>query len=460
MNHDREIMLGTMNVKRLLIKLALPAMAGMLINALYNIVDTLFVARGAGELAIGGLTFAFPVQMILMAVGLMIGVGSASVYSRAFGKKDYDTMDRIVNSALKLDIVIALIFAILAFIFLRPLLLFFGATQSNYQYGMDYLSIILIGLIPQTLSMVLNNFTRAEGRPIVSMYALMIGAGLNIILDPIFIFGFDMGVRGAAIATVISQFASLIFIFSAAYSKKSNLNIHFNHFFSIDFKLSKEALLVGFPTFLRNATGAIITIIILRIIKTYAGSESMAETYQSIYGVINRVINFVFLPSFGIVQGLVPIVSFNYGARNHHRVKSVITFATSIVVVYFILGYVFIHFASPLIFTVFSETNNQTFITLGTNAFRTLSIGFVLVGFQIIASSIFQAFGFPIRATIVTISRQVLFFIPFAFIFSSYWGIMGIWIAFAASDFLTGFISIFLLGSEIKTINQRALEGA
>ncbi len=457
MNHDREIMLGTMNIKKLLIKLALPAMAGMLINALYNIVDTLFVARSAGEIAIGGLTFAFPVQMILMAVGLMIGVGSASVYSRAYGKKDYDTMDRMVNTALKLDIVIALAFAILGYVFLKPLLSFFGATPDNYQYGMDYLSIILIGLIPQTLSMVLNNLTRAEGRPIVSMFALIIGAGLNIILDPIFIFVFDMGVRGAAIATVISQFASLVFIFSAAYSKKSNLKIHFNHFFSVDLKLSIEALAVGLPTFLRNATGAIITIIILRLIKQYAGGVDMINTYQSIYGVINRVINFVFLPSFGIVQGLVPIVSFNFGAKNHHRLKEAIKFATTVIVTYFIFGYAFIYIMSPTIFTVFSENGNSVFISLGTEAFRVLSLGFILVGFQIVASSIFQALGFPLRSTIVTISRQVIFFIPFVFLFTFEWGIMGIWIAFAASDFLTGFISIFLLRSELKSINKLAL---
>ena len=458
MNHDKEIMLGTMNVKKLLIKLALPAMTGMLINALYNIVDTFFVAKGAGEDAIGGLTFAFPIQMILMAVGLMIGIGSASVYSRAFGKKDYDTMDKMVNSALKTDVFIALILAVLGYIFLEPLLNFFGATPDNFQYGKDYLSIILIGLIPMTLSMVLNNLIRAEGRPMISMYALMIGAGLNIILDPVFIFGFDMGVQGAAIATVISQFASFIFIFSIAYSKKSSLNLHFDHFFSIDVKLTKEAIAVGLPTFLRNATGAVISIIILILISKYAGTVDQITTYQSLYGVINRVISFVFLPSFGIVQGLVPIVSFNFGAKNFQRLKDVIRFAVTIVIVYFLFGYAFIYFASPAIFTAFSENGDPVFVKLGTDAFRILALGFTVVGFQIIAGSIFQSFGFPIRATVVTISRQVIFFIPLVYIFTSMRGIVGIWIAFAAADFLAGFLSIFLLMGEMKTINKAALE--
>lgn len=458
MTQNKEKMLGELNVKKLLMKLALPAMAGMLINALYNIVDTFFVAKGAGEAAIGGLTFAFPVQLILMAVGLMIGIGSASVYSRAFGKKDYDTMDQMVNSALKADVIIAILFAIVAYIFIDPLLNFFGATSENFQFGKDYLSIILIGLIPMTLSMVLNNLVRAEGRPMISMYTLMIGAGLNIALDALFIFGFDMGVQGAAIATVIAQTVAFSFIFIYAMSDRSSLKVHFSHFFQVNFKLIGEAISVGLPTFLRNSTGALITIIILRLINKYGGTVTEITTYQSIYGVINRVISFVFLPSFGIVQGLVPIVSYNFGAKKYQRLKGVIKFAVMIIAIYFIFGYIFIYGASPFIFKIFSDSADANFISLGTHAFRILALGFTVVGFQIIASSIFQSFGFPVRATIVTISRQVLFFIPLVYLFTNLWGLTGIWIAFAAADFLAGVLSIFLLIKEMRTINQLSLQ--
>ena len=458
MTHDKEQMLGHMDVKKLLLKLAIPAMSGMLINALYNIVDTYFVAKGAGEVAIGGLTFAFPVQMILMAVGLMIGVGSASVYSRAFGKKDYKTMDEMVNSALKTNVIITVILAIVAFIFINPLLRFFGATVDNFQYGYDYLSIILIGLIPMTLSMVLNNLVRAEGKPMISMYTLMIGAGLNIILDALFIFVFDMGVSGAAIATVIAQTTAASFIFIYAMSKHSNLSVHFNHFFHIHKKLTFEALSVGFPTFLRNSTGAFISIIILKLIAKYGISTDQVTTYQSIYGVINRVISFVFLPSFGIVQGLVPIVSFNFGAKKYKRLLDVIKFAIKIIFVYFIFGYIFIYTASPIIFKAFSDESSQSFITLGTQAFRVLSIGFIVVGFQIVASSIFQSFGFPIKATIVTISRQVIFFVPLVYILSFYYGITGIWMAFAAADILAGLLSMILIKKEFHDIHQLQLQ--
>lgn len=456
MNQEREQMLGTLNVKKLLIKLSIPATFGMIFNALYNLVDTIFVARGVDEIAIGALTFAFPVQMILLAIGLMIGIGSASVYSRAFGRKDYVKMDKAVNIALGIDVILSGIITILGYMFLDDLLRFFGATDINIGYGRDYLSYILIGLIPMTLSMVLNNLNRAEGRPKIAMITMIIGAGMNIILDPIFIFGFGMGVKGAAIATVIAQVIAFIYIFINTYSKKSLLKIHVTHFFKFDRQMTKEILSVGFPTFLRNATGAVLVIIINRLINQYVISEP--ELTISIYGIINRVINFTFMPAFGIIQGLVPIVGYNYGAKNYKRLKEAIMYATKIIVVYFLLGLVFIMALAPQIFSIFSESNHQAFIANGAKAIRIISIGFTLVGFQIIVSSIMQAFGYPIRALIVTISRQVLFFIPFVYVLTSWLGSDGIWIAFPVSDILAGIIGLVLLIFEMKHIHQKAIE--
>ncbi len=456
MNQEREQMLGTLNVKKLLFKLSVPATFGMVFNALYNLVDTIFVARGVNELAIGALTFAFPVQMILLAIGLMIGIGSASVYSRAFGRKDYGKMDKAVNTALGIDIILAGIIMLLGYIFLDDLLRFFGATDINIGYGRDYLSIILLGLLPMTLSMVLNNLSRAEGRPQVAMITMIIGAGLNIILDPIFIFGFGMGVQGAAIATVIAQTMAFIFIFTTTYGKKSLLKIHITHFFKFDFPLIRETLSVGFPTFLRNATAAVLVIIINRLINRYVAVDPALTI--SIYGIINRVINFTFMPAFGIIQGLTPIVSYNYGAKNYKRLKEAITFATELIVIYFILGFVFVMTLAPQIFSIFSESNNQTFISDGAQAIRIISIGFLLVGFQVIVSSVMQAFGYPIRALIVTISRQVIFFIPFVYILTALYGSVGIWIAFPAADILAGIVGLVILILEMKHIHNKSLE--
>lgn len=458
MKMDREKMLGNMDVKKLLIKLSVPAIMGMTMNALYNFVDTLFVAQGAGEIAIGGLAMAFPIQMVSAALGLMIGVGSASVFSRAFGRGDRVKMEQAVNTALRIDFILALLFSILGFIFIDELLLFFGAKATNIGYAKDYLSVIFLGLIFQTLSMVLNNLTRAEGRANLAMFALIIGTGLNIILDPIFIFdfGFGLGVKGAAIATVISQVVAFSFIFYKSVEPKSTLNINLHKFFHIDFATIKETIAVGMPTFLRNATGALLAIIIFRLISKYAMDN--ADIYQSIYGVINRIIMFIFLPCFGIVQGMVPIVGFNFGARNHQRLKDVILYATKIIIAYFILGFIFVQVFATGIFSIFSKDHNVFFIEYGSQAFRIISFGFLLVGFQIIVSAIFQSFGFPIRAMIATLSRQVLFFIPLAYLLTYLLGIEGIWYAFAAADLLSGLISIGLLIFEMKSINKIAQE--
>jgi putative MATE family efflux protein len=457
MNNENERLLREYDVKKLLVKLSIPAIAGMAINALYNFVDTLFVARSAGELAIGGLAFAFPIQMIVFAIGLMIGIGAASVFSRAFGRRDYQKMEDAVNTALRIDVVLAAIFTVLTFIFIDELLVFFGATAENIGFAYDYLSIILLGLIPQSLSMVLNNLTRAEGRSKIAMFSLMIAAGANIVLDPIFIFGFGLGVKGAAIATVIAQFIGLGFIIYKSLGKDSNLKIKLDKWFHIDMQTVKEIVVVGFPTFLRNSLGAFLAIIIYRLINRYGGDEP--GIYISIYGVIGRIINFVFLPSFGIVQGMVPIVGFNFGARNIKRMKDTILYATKIVVIYFILGFVFIQLAAPFLFRLFSENNNPEFIEYGTYAFRIMVYGFLLVGFQIVVGAIFQALGYPIRAMIITLSRQILFFIPLIYLLTYLFNDMkGIWFAFAAADILSGLVSIILLVIEMRSINNMSFE--
>lgn len=457
MDSSNEKLLREYDVKKLLIKLSIPAFLGMAVNALYNFVDTLFVAIGVNEIAIGGLALAFPIQTIVMAVGLMMGLGSASVFSRAFGRKDYDKMSSAVNTGLRINGLIAAVFTILSFLFIDELLIFFGATAENMMYAKDYLIIILIGLIPQSFAMVLNNLTRAEGRSKAAMYSLIIAAGVNIILDPIFIFGFDLGVKGAAIATVIAQFVGLIYIFLVSIGPTSHLKINLKRWFEIDKETVKDILVIGFPTFLRNALGALLAIVIYRLINYYGGDEP--AIYISIYGVINRIINFVFLPSFGIVQGMVPIVGFSYGAKQFDRMRETIKFATKIIIVYFIVGFFFILFSATGLFRIFSESNDALFIEYGAYAFRIIAIGFLLVGFQIVVSAIFQALGFPIRAMIITISRQILFFIPLVFILTAVLGdMLGIWIAFAGADILSGLVSLILLLVEMKNIKQLNIE--
>jgi Na+-driven multidrug efflux pump len=250
MSQKSSDMLEHMNIKKLLITLSIPATLGMMVNALYNLVDAFFVSQGAGQIALGALILAFPVQMVITAVGIMIGIGSASVFSRAFGRKDYDTMKTAVNTALRLDLLIAGLISIFGYIFIDDLLVLFAASESNVGYAKDYLGVILLGLVPLSLTIVMNNLARAEGRPKIAMVTMMIGAGLNILLDPIFIFdfGLGLGVKGAAMATVISQSIAFIYALLNALSAKSFKIISYGFLFlGLQVMLSSLYQSLGYP---------------------------------------------------------------------------------------------------------------------------------------------------------------------------------------------------------------------
>ncbi|AIO19560.1 Multidrug export protein MepA [Candidatus Izimaplasma bacterium HR1] len=453
MNENSDL-LGNTNIRKLLIKLSIPAIVGMGVNALYNLVDTIFVAQGAGEIAIGALAYAFPVQMILYAVGLMIGIGGASVFSRAYGRGDTETMKHTINTSLRVGIVLALLVSLFGYLFLDEMLVFFRASDSNIGFAKDYLSVILIGLVPLTLSMVLNNFARAEGRANLAMFGFIMGAGLNIILDPIFIYdwGLGLGVKGAAIATVISQFSSFTFLFFNSLSKKSILEINLINPFLINLKVLKDVVVIGLPTFVRNSLGSILSIIIFILIdESVSGDPAI---YISIYGVMNRLINFLFLPSFGVVQGLAPIVGFNYGAKKFKRIRETINDATLFVFVYFTIALILIQVFAPQMFMIFSKDHSEFFISTGARGFRILSLGFMFVSFQVVMGSVYQAMGYPIKALLVSLSRQFLFFLPLVFIFTNLYGLDGLWITFAVADVLAGILSIILFVSNQRYLNR------
>lgn len=465
MNARNQNLLGEMDVRKALIKLSIPATIGMIVNALYNLVDTLFVSWGAGETAIGGLTLAFPLQMIVVAVALMIGIGGASVFSRAYGAKNQEKMDVTINTALRFGIIVAVSIAVLGSIFLEPLLEFFGASETNIGYGKDYLSIILIGITFQSVSMILNNFTRAEGRAKVAMIALSIGAGLNILLDPLFIFDsidfglftlptLGLGVKGAAMATVTSQLIAFLYIVKKSFAEESVLRIKRISFFQIDQANLKEIITIGLPTFLRNAIGAILSIVVLKTISIYAGS--FVNEYTSIYGIVNRVLFFLFMPGFGLVQGLAPIAGYNYGAKSYERLVEVVKFAMIIMILYFIVAFTIAQKSAPFIFDLFSKNNDTFIIETGTRVFQIVTLGLVFISFQIVIGAIYQAFGYAFRATIVSLLRQFILFVPISLILTKIYGLDGLWYTFFISDAIAGIISLNMFGYELKILKQKA----
>ncbi len=455
---QRSEMLGGMPVKKLLFSLAIPATIAMMANALYNLVDTIFVAWGAGEVAIGALSIVFPIQMIVIAFGLMIGIGSASVFSRAYGRGDEDTMKKVVMAAITINLVMSLAMTIGGLIFIEPLLRLFGATASNIDYARDYMVYILWSLVPFSGAIVLNNLTRAEGRPKVAMISLLIGALLNIILDPIFIFdfnflgfrGLNMGVEGAALATLIAKTASFIYVFAMALSKRSALNIDLRYWYRMDLKLTIETFVVGFPTFLRNTLGALLVIIINNLINLYATGDP--AIYISIYGVINRLIMFLLLPGFGLVQGLQPIVGFNFGAEKYDRLKDVLRFCMQLITGYFFIMFILtLGLAEPL-FRLFSRDADAFFIREGARAIRIIAIGFTLIGYQIVMSAVYQAMGYAFRALLIALLRQFILFIPLALLLTWWFGIEGVWLTFLVSDITAGVISYVVYRYELRSL--------
>lgn len=458
MNTERSEMFGSMNVKKLLIKLAVPATLAMIFNALYNLVDTIFIAWGAGEIAIGALSIAYPIQMIVLALGAGIGVGSSSVFSRAYGRGDEKTMRRVVNTALMMNFLLAAFVSIATFIFLDPILNLFGASPSNYAYAKSYLQIILIALIPFSLSITLNNLTRAEGRPKIAMKALIIGAVINIILDPLFIFdfGLGLGVAGAAYATAIAKSAQFVYIMVKGLSKDSSLIIDLKTIYKVDLKIFKEVVAVGIPTFVRQSLGALLIIVVNNLINNYAPADP--AIYISIYGVINRLIRFTLMPGFGLVQGLVPIVGFNFGAQFFKRLHDVIAYASKLLLIYFASTTVLVLLFAEYFFMIFSPESDPFFIAEGAKAFRMVSLGFGFITFQVILSGVYQAMGYPIRAFFVALSRRFILYIPIAFLLSWLIGIDGIWLTFFLADTIAGLLSFVVYYFEMKELKTKIVE--
>lgn len=455
MEQARSDLLGKYDVKKALIQLSIPATFAMIVTALYNLVDTIFVGRGAGDIAIGALSIANPVQMIVMAFGLMIGIGSSSIFSRAYGRNDNETMRRSVNTALLMGVVLSVVFAVLGLIFLDEMLYFFGATEGNIGYAHDYLFYILIGLIPFSLSVIFNNLARAEGRAKIAMVSMIIGAGVNIILDPIFIFdwGLNLGVKGAAIATIIAKTASFIYVFAASLSTRSKLHINLKKIHEVDFKMIGEITAIGFPSFIRNGLGAVLVILVNNLIGKYVIDDP--DIYISIFGVVNRLLMFLLMPGFGLVQGLQPIVGYNFGAKLYQRLYDVISYTKKLMLIYFIGAMtVSLVFAKQL-FLLFSEEQNEIFMTAGPIALRWVSLGFVLISFQIILSSVYQAMGYPVRAFLVAMSRQFILFIPLVLLFTYLFGVQGIWFTFMASDLIAGFVSYIVFKYEMKDLKKK-----
>lgn len=436
---DRQQMLANAPIGKLLLKLSVPATLAMIVNALYNIVDAIYIGQGVGFLGMAGLTVAFPIQMFILAVGQMVGIGGGALASISLGEGDSEKADNVAGNAYVLIVILGVMIMLFGSLFLDPILKLFGASADVLPYARDYMSVIFYGAVFFSFSVVGNNIVRSEGNAMVAMISMMIGAGLNIVLDPIFIFVLDMGIRGAAIATIISQFVSFIYLLVYMYSGKSIFAIKPHHLRPHVAYMS-EILQLGFPAFSRQVGGSILAIFLNNSIVQYGGDIAL-----SAFGAINRIISFLFMPMFGVLQGFQPIAGFNYGAKRFDRVRESIRIAQIVLIAMSSFGWLIAQLFPDLIMRLF--TPEPEVIAIGVKALRIIISAIPFVSIQIMSASVYQALGMPKPALLLSLLRQFILFIPLMYIIPAVTGLglTGVWLTFPAADIISTVVSIFML---------------
>jgi putative MATE family efflux protein len=449
MKSKRELLLNG-NLTVLLFKFSAPATIGMVVGAFYNIIDTIFVGKGVGSLAIAALSIVLPIQLIMMGIGTMLGIGSASIISRALGRNRKDIAQDVFGNAFVLNLLISALCMVLIYPFMDKFLIFFGASAQVLPYAKDYAYIILAGFIFLSFAISSNSCIRAEGSPRAAMYAMGIGALMNIILDPIFIFVLGMGIKGAAIATVISQALSTVYIIFYILFGKSIFNINIA-VLKLRFPLVREILTLGFPSFLRSTMASFIILIFNRLLSFYGG-----DLYIAIMGIGLRLLSLVQMPLIGITQGFSTIVGFNYGARLYPRVKKVLGIAAVWTIVIAGAGFLVMMIFPRFVITLFSS--DAELIGEGIGILRIVILFLPFIGVQMLGGGLFQSIGKAVPALVLTISRQVLFLVPAAFLLPMVFGLNGVWMAVPVADFLSVAVTGIWVSREIKNFNKPVLD--
>ena len=438
--------LGTDKIGRLLRQYALPAIIAQTAASLYNMVDSIFIGQGVGPLAISGLAVTFPLMNLSTAFGTLVGAGAAVMLSVLLGQRTYKAANKVLGNVVSLNIIIGLIFMALALIFIDPILYFFGASENTLPYAKEYISIILIGNVITHVYFGLNAAMRSSGFPKKAMALTIFTVVFNTILDPIFIFVFDMGISGAAWATVIAQTVAM-FIVLRHFSDKTKA-FHFEKgIFKIDTRVAKDSLAIGMGPFLMNAAACLVTLFINQQLRDYSGDLGIGA-----YGICNRLIFMFIMICMGLNQGMQPIAGYNYGAKQYSRVKEVFwmtaKLGTVVTCICFIIGMFFPRVAVGIF------THDDALMDMAAHGFRILVIGFPIVGFQMIGTNFFQCLGMVKKSVILSLSRQILFLLPLLYALPIWHGASGVWMSFPVSDVLSATLTAILLRRLFKKFNK------
>ncbi|MCY6958491.1 MATE family efflux transporter [Clostridium brassicae] len=428
------------SISKVLLKLSVPAIIAMLITAIYNIVDTMFVGMLNNTSAIAAVSIVYPLFMFIGAIGVMFGAGGASYLSRLLGEKRKEEANRSLTSTIIIGCIFSLIFTVICITFLEQFLLMYGVTETTMPYAKEYGYTIVAGSIFTIGTAIMSNTIRAEGNSKYSMVSTCIGGVINIILDPIFMFSFGMGIKGAAVATVISQIVSFIFLLRYYYSKKSYIKLELK-FLKPTFNMFGEILKIGIPIF------------VTQVLASFAlgfmniGAKPYGDAAVAAMGVVFRVMSIGFYIVFGIGQGFQPVAGYNYGSKNFTRLKEAVKISIKwSTIAGIIISILFIVFAKGCMMIF---TKDKEVIDIGVKAFRAASLLFPLFGYVNTYSVLCQALGRGLGAFILSISRQGIFYIPLMFILSKFIGLEGIIFCQTAADGLA-FIETVIIAIWIK----------
>lgn len=436
--------LGTESIRSLLVKYALPGIIAMTASSLYNMVDSIFIGHGCGALALSGLTVAKPFMDICVAFGTLVGVGASTLVAIKLGEKDYNTAGKILGNVVLLNLILGVAVMAIGLIWMDPILYAFGASEATIDYARDYMEIILIGNVLTHIYFGLNSMLRSMGHPRTSMVATIVAVFINIVLDPIFIFGLDMGVRGAAIATLISQALATLWQMSIFLNPKEIIHFH-KGIWRLDAAITKRSLSIGLSPFLMNIAHCFVIIILNNQFKAFGGDMALAS-----YGVINRFVFVFAMIVMGLNQGMQPIVGYNYGARQYDRMLR--AFELTAVCATIVMGCVFLLGEFVPRWMVLLFTHDTELLTQTIRPMRIVVSSMLLVGFQMVAGNFFTSIGMAGKSIFLSLTRQVLFLIPLALVLPMLFAepIDGVWWSIPVSDTLSALVATAMIIVQVR----------
>lgn len=432
--------LGTQSIGKLLMKYSVPAIIASVATSLYNIIDSIFIGQGVGPMAIAGLAITFPLMNLVIGFCTLIAVGGAAITSIFLGQKNLMRTTEVLNTVTGLCIVHALVFGSLTYIFLDEILFLFGATPETVPYAREFMTVILWGTPISYLFIGLNNIMRASGYPKKAMYSALFSVATNVVLAPIFIFKFDWGIGGAALATIIGQAVALVWVLCHFFSKSTY--VHF------DFKvggfskiLIERIYAIGLSPFLMNCCACLVVVFLNKALLDYGAADGNMAV--GAYGILNRTTMFFVMIVFGVTQGMQPILGYNFGAGNWPRVKR--TLYTGIWIGFAItsLGWALTEIFPDAISRMF--TDDLTIVNIARTGFRIYFILYPVVGVQIVIQNYFQSIGKPKLSIFLSLTRQLLLLLPLLWFLPRFWGIPGVWASMAGSDFLSFLLAIIVM---------------